>query len=515
MAKKLSVLCLAVFVLLSACAPAQSLAQPVTPPDYDPTNGWRSASPEAQGMDSDLLAQMIAEISATDTAIHSVLVVRNGYLVSEAYFHPYTPETRVHIQSVTKSVIGLLVGKAIDDGYIESAESLMMAYFKHHLVANPSPDKDSIRLAHLLAMSSGLDCAEFSADGATMEQSSAWVQYMLDLPMASAPGKQFGYCNGNAHLLSAIVEQTTGMTAREYANQVLFAPLGIPEVSDVQWGSDPQHTTLAGYGLYLTPRDLAKLGLLVLNNGQWAGQQVVSAEWIAASATQHIQKEDGSGYGYLWTVYPDAGHYAALGLGGQQIHIYPAHNLVVVVTAALEAYVEAPEIEQMLSEYILPAVSSAARPENPQAYARLQAATDEAAYPLRPLAELPAVAAAVTERTYRMDENPFGWKEMQFHFAAGAETAQLILDGVQLDIGLDHIYRPATLPSGEVLLRGRWLNGNTFRVDYPYDLAGLASLAELGRSELQFKFAGDKLEIVARRLIFGGDPIIVTGAAEP
>lgn len=206
-------------------------------------------------------------------------------------------------------------------------------------------------------MSSSLDCQEFSS-GARMEETSSWVQFMLDLPVTGKPGKVFEYCNGNTHLLSSILEISTGMSAREYANQELFQPLGISPVSDTDWPADPQGITTAGYGLHLKPADMAKLAFLYLHNGKWEGEQIIPAGWIAASTTEQVHKEDGSGYGYLWTVYPEDGHYAAPGLGGQQIHVYPSRNLVVVVTAALESFAEAPEIEKILNEFILLSIQS-------------------------------------------------------------------------------------------------------------------------------------------------------------
>jgi CubicO group peptidase (beta-lactamase class C family) len=300
-------------------------------------------------MDSNLLAQMLEDISSNGTRVHSVLVVRNGYMVTEAYFHPYTPDTKMHIQSVTKSVIGMLVGKAIGDGYIKSENDKLLDYYPNRIVENPSKEKSSIRLRHLLSMSSGLDCQEFSGSGPSMEQTQGWIQFMLDRPTTAAPGEVFGYCNGNAHLLSSILEKVTGMSAREYANQELFKPLGISPVDEGAWWNDPQKITIAAYGLHLTPVDMAKLAFLNLHNGKWGEEQIIPAAWIADSTKQYVQKEDGSGYGYLWTVYPNAGHYAALGLGGQQIHIYPSRNLIVIMTASLESYAEAPEIEKMLN----------------------------------------------------------------------------------------------------------------------------------------------------------------------
>ncbi len=348
-------------------------------------------------MDSALLAQMLEDLSPDQAGIHSVLVVRNGYLVTEAYFHPYGRDTKVQVQSITKSVIGALTGIAIQEGYIESVDEKLLDFFPKRSIANPGFKKSAIRLKHLLSMSSGFPCQEFSSSGQSMEQSSGWVQYMLDLPVDTAPGRTFGYCDGNPHLLSAILGIRTGMDTREFANRELFQPLGIPAVEELDWGADPQGIPNGGYGLSLRPVDLAKLGLLYLQNGKWDGRQILPEKWAADSTTQYIQKPEGPGYGYLWTVYPEQGRYSALGLGGQQIHVYPSKNLVVIVTASLETFVEAPEIEKMLEEYILRAAqSNDPLADNPAGNEKLQAAIVQAANPVKPVPVLPARAAGIS-----------------------------------------------------------------------------------------------------------------------
>lgn len=512
-------ICFIIMLSITGCAPAQTVLSPVAEPTSWPTAGWQSAAPESQGMDSVLLAQMVETILENETNIYSVLVVRHGRLVAEAYFHPYTRETRVHVQSITKSVIGMLVGRAIAAGVIKSEEETLVSFFPGRVFVNSGKQKESIRLSHLLSMTSGLDCQEFSAEAEKMEQSRAWVQFMLDRPVVSAPGKQFQYCNGNAHLLSAVLQKTTGLTAREYANQELFAPLGIPAVAESDWGVDPKGYTTGGYGLHLRPTDLAKLALLSLQGGRWEGKALLADGWMAKSATQWIEKEAGSqsGYGYLWTVYPEQDRFAALGLGGQQIHVVPAKDLIVVVTAGLPAYAEAPEIEQLLDDYILLAVKSEGPlAENSAGTARLRQAVESAANPVRPAATLPQKGLERSGSTYIFEENPFGWKQLQFVFTPGASSGHLYFNGsVPLEIGLDNLFRQNNSPLlGEVLLRGHWEDEQTFVVDYPYPAAGPTRLGELGKTEMRFQFEGDQLTVSIVPLIFGGDPFIIHGKQE-
>jgi CubicO group peptidase (beta-lactamase class C family) len=512
--KKLACLIILLVLVITGCAPYQTVSVDNPNTAYWPTTEWQNSSPEAQGMDSLLLAQMLEDIVDNQTNIYSVMVIRNGYLVADAYFHPYTRDTKVHIQSVTKSVIGMLVGRAIQMGAVKSADETLVSFFPGRVFINDSQAKEAIRLSHLLSMTSGLDCQEFSATGSKMEQSSGWVQFMLDLPVESKPGTKFGYCNGNAHLLSAILEKTTTMNAREFANQELFGPLGIPVVDEADWGSDPKGYSIGGYGLHLRPVDLAKLALLALQNGKWEDQQMLAANWMAESTTQKITKEDGSGYGYLWTVYPKQGRYAALGLGGQQIHVYPAKNLIVVVTAGLPSYAEAPEIEKMLTGYILPSVKSdTPLQENPQGLARLLAGIQTAANPALSVAALPATVLEISGKVYNFAENPFGWQNLQIVFTPDTPTAKLYFnDSAALEVGLDNLYRLSDSPLlGKVLLRARWVDDQTLVADYPYPISGPTKLGELGETEMRFYFSGEQLEVTIKPLIFGGESITIIG----
>lgn len=503
---------LAFALLMAGCGPLKAVAVSVADPEYWPTAGWQNSTPETQGMNSELLAQMLADISAKQSRIYSVLIIRNGYMVTEAYFHPYAADTKVHVQSVTKSVIGMLVGKAIYNGYIKNEDEKLTDFFPDRVYENANKQKSAIRLKHLLSMASGLNCQEFSS-GPHMEQTEDWTQFMLDLPVTGSPGKDFGYCNGNAHLLSSILSASTGMSAREYANRELFQLLGLSPVSEADWPSDPQGFTMGGYGLHLKPVDLAKLAFLSLHNGQWDGEQIIPEAWVAASTAEQVQKGDGSAYGYLWTVYPGDGHYAALGLGGQQIHVYPSRNLIVVVTASLESYAEALEIESMLNDYILPAIQAdGPLAENTEAYARLQAEIETAAHPIQDVPKLPTTALDVSGSTYSFGENPFGWETLGFQFEPGALTAQILFNEFPLHVGLDHIYRVSDHWSGgEILLRGRWQDENTFILDYPYPMDGFTVLGELGATEFQIEFHGDEIVVTEKQLVFGGEPVIFKG----
>ncbi len=214
-------------------------------------------------------------------------------------------------------------------------------------------EKQAITLEHLLTMSSGLECRDsylYRWRGLNELRASAdWVQFMLDLPLVDRPGSRFEYCNGGSFLLSAVIQEATGVSALEFARANLFEPLGI---TDVVWPANPQGINIGWGEMRMKPHDMAKIGQLYLNDGQWEGAQVIPADWVEASTQAHIVAATLSdGYGYQWWV-DDGGYYMALGYQGQFIFVVPDKNIVVVFTSEL-AEVDFFIPERLLNEFIL------------------------------------------------------------------------------------------------------------------------------------------------------------------
>jgi CubicO group peptidase (beta-lactamase class C family) len=314
------------------------------------------------------------------------LVVRNGYMVADATIFPFEPGSRHIIYSCTKSVVSALVGIAIEEGYIEGVDQPVLDFFPERAVTNLDADKQAMTLEDVLTMSTGLECRDsylYRWRGLReMQQSDDWVQFMLDLPMAEEPGTRFEYCNGASFLLSAVIQETTGMNALAFANEHLFGPLGI---IDVEWSSSPQGITIGWSDLHLTPHDMAKIGYLYLNEGLWDGEQVVPADWVKASTREHIPARTlQDGYGYQWWVDDAAlggGIYMALGYSGQYIVVVPDKDMVVVFVSNLEErdfYVP----QELLNDFIIPAAkSSTPLPDNSAGVALLEARTEALANP--------------------------------------------------------------------------------------------------------------------------------------
>jgi len=327
--------------LAVGCAPRPAAPSPMA-------GEWPSGSPAAHGLDSARLAALVDRIAGGSYgAVTSLLVARHGVLVVERYFRGAGPD-RVHpLESVTKSVASALVGLAVDDGRIASVDAavcdLLPAYAD---LCAADPGKRAITLAHVLTMTAGLAWDEDAPPGHGPEESVDWMRVVLRQPLVDPPGTRFRYSSGGALLLSGILERAYGVSAVQVAARHLFGPLGITRYVWLPLGDG---LTPTGGGLALRPRDLAKLGQLVLDSGTFRGHRVLSAEWVRSSISAHLALpggspygSSGSRYGFLWWLPPESTVEGipllrdacyAHGFGDQFLFVLPHAGMVVVVTA--------------------------------------------------------------------------------------------------------------------------------------------------------------------------------------
>lgn len=361
---------LMLFSIASVC-PAAS--------DYWPTEQWKKSTPEEQGMHSEKLADMMETIRKEKYAIDSITVIRNGYIVLDAYFHPFKSDTEHVIHSCTKSITSTLVGIAIDKGLIKDVNQPVLDFFPEYTPEELNADKQAMTIEHLLTMASGLKCRDsylYKWKGLwELEQSPDWVKHMLDLPMAEPPGTRFEYCNGVSFLLTAILQKAAGMKAMDFAKQHLFTPLGIKEV---KWQSSPKGIDIGWGKMKLKPHDMGKIGLLFLNKGRWEDKQIVSEKWVEAATKKQISSKVMGGYGYQWWVHP-SGIYTAVGYNGQFILVVPSQNMTIVFTSDLdENDIFIPF--KLLDQYIIPSIaSSEPLGPDPSQIARLASIIDSCA----------------------------------------------------------------------------------------------------------------------------------------
>ena len=338
-----------------------------------PIKAWPISTPEEQGVRSKLLAGMMAHIKNNSFHIDSILIIRNGNIVFDAYFWPFSQSQKHIIHSCTKSIMSALVGIAIDKGYIQNVNQPITDFFPDKTVANFDDLKKTITLKNLLTMSSGLKCRDSYlyrwAGLFEMRYSPDWAQYVLDLPMAEPPGEKFEYCNGVSYLLSVIIQNTTKMKTLDFARKHLFDPLGI---TDIRWAISPQGVDI-GYGeMWLTPHDMARFGWLYLNKGRWGNQQILPSAWVETSTRGHIPATIFDYYGYQWWV-DSAGYYMAVGYKGQRIFVVPETNMVAVFTGDLTGR-DSLISKKLLDAYIIPAASSSnSLPPSREDQARLDA----------------------------------------------------------------------------------------------------------------------------------------------
>jgi CubicO group peptidase (beta-lactamase class C family) len=312
------------------------ISPPVKPRDltsYWPTDGWRYATPEEMGMDASLLQDMVEDIRSKPSSVQvdSVVIIKNGYIVFEEYFNDYDKDTPHIIYSCTKSVLSTIFGIAHENGAIPSLDTKLLDAFPNRDPANLDEWKEAITLRDLLMMSAGFDARdswlyEWEKLGDLHEAPDA-VDYMLDLPMVFEPGSRFEYSNGVSHLLSCIITEKTGETAAEYGQEHLFDPLGI---TLYQWDADNMGRNWGYNRIYITPHEMAKIGYLFLHEGEWDGEQIISANWVNEATMHRIDANLIDGYGYQWWV--GEGYYTALGYMGQFIMVFPEQDLVVIYT---------------------------------------------------------------------------------------------------------------------------------------------------------------------------------------
>jgi CubicO group peptidase (beta-lactamase class C family) len=450
---------------------------------------WPLASPESEGMSSQALADLVA--FGTANAMDSLLVTRHGKIVLDATYAPFQPGLKHRIYSSTKAVTATLIALAIRDGKLDSVDRKVVDFFPELAIANLDDAKKAITIRHLLDMTSGLLWEEGVNGGfatyVAMERSPNWVQFILDRPMVAAPGTVFYYNTGNSHLLSAILTKVTGKSARDYAQQVLFGPLGI---EDVIWRADPQGISVGGNGLYLQPGDMAKFGYLYLRDGQWQGKQILPPSWIASVRAADIDmKESWSSrlrYGSQFWAIPSKDVIMAVGLRRQLIVVMPKHDIVVVATGSARFPARggletggspfSPNygFETLVARVEAAVKAETALPPDPLAMAALAERVREATREKpAPVGGSPELAKTISGRTYKLEPNLLNVTSLTLKFDGALGSFEIEVGDRQKaippgryggPIGLDGLYRiGGRMPFGPSAARGTWLaDGTTF-----------------------------------------------------
>ncbi len=326
---------------------------------YWPTRTWKSAPPQELGVDPASLAR-VHEYARELTCLHSILLVRSGFLVFEEYYQGWSPKRYHNIMSCTKTVVASLVGIALREGYLKSVDQPLLEFFPEYTPPDIDVRKRAITLRHLLTMKSGYGNPNASGSShditAFLDESDSVIK-ILDRPMQDEPGQVYSYDNMNTHLLGHILSRVTGKSLAHFAYAMLFQPLGIWQDeagTPFPWKDDPgliddphpfglwdQHNTylwsidrlgqfIGSFGLQLTPREMAKYGYLYLNQGQWEGQQIIPETYMYETMQ----------YGYIkhFARWHDHAAFFNTGALGQAIAVVPDLDIVAVMTAFCNAH---------------------------------------------------------------------------------------------------------------------------------------------------------------------------------
>ncbi|MCM3737272.1 beta-lactamase family protein [Bacillus cytotoxicus] len=325
----------------------------------------QTRNPKTLRMDAEKLSELETTIKSDYSNINGIVVVRNGYIAHESYYNGYGPHDTHHVASVTKSIISALIGIAIDAGYIKNVDQKVLDFFPEY-VPNTAK-KQEITIRHLLTMTAPYPFEDWHEPLDKLCQQPDWITYTLDMLGENGELGTFKYSTAGAHLLSAIITRSTGKSAREFANERLFKPIGMKGIPDHEmnsfgfedlfgknvkgWVKDPNGNSIGGWGLTLTPRDMARFGLLYLNRGMWNNDQIVSKTWIDEATMMNPNH-----YGYLWWVHEEDGIFAYLarGDGGNVICCVPGKDLVVAIASGF--IMDARDRWGLIAECIIPEV---------------------------------------------------------------------------------------------------------------------------------------------------------------
>ncbi len=313
-------------------------------------NSWKTSSFKEANIDSILFLAGKNKLEQHPT-LFSFLMIRNDKIIFEKYFHGSEKDHSNNIHSASKCVLSALTGIAIHKAFL-SLDQKAVDFFPNYSIDNTSKKKISIR--HLLNMTSGLDWQEDETEY-VIEDKTNWTEAILNLPLAHAPGSTFNYSTGNTHLLSAILTEATQVSNCDFAYENLFSNLGI---TVEHWGKDRQGYFSGGYNFYITPRELARFGLLYLNEGRYQSQQIIPQDWVNVSLSKQEYVDDDYDYSYGWWITNILGHdvFKAWGYGGQYICLIPDFDLMIVSTANTNSTYDEFDMDQFMEQYVIPAV---------------------------------------------------------------------------------------------------------------------------------------------------------------
>lgn len=336
--RHLNILIITGILLLFSCNKDEQ--EPVSWKPVKMNDGWSVSSLLAQEMDSTVIHNIFLDAENLDN-LHSLLIVKNGYLIAEKYFNGLTVNDAAQTASVTKSIVSALAGIAIRENFISGSDQKLKYFFPEIDWGSTDPKKSEITVEQILQMRSGYPWEEVYGYLETLSSSSNWIPFLKEFPLMHDPGTQFGYSNFTAHIMGIVIARSANQSLLSFSRSYLFDDM---DVSITSWPKDANGYYYGSGDIHMTPRSLAKFGQLYLNDGVWNGTQLIPSEWVDSSFQIYSSSTYGREilthihslkYGYLWWSGTSGSHqiWFAWGHGGQMITIVHDLNMVVVATA--------------------------------------------------------------------------------------------------------------------------------------------------------------------------------------
>ena len=326
------------------------------------------STPEAEGISSEAILSFVELAEKEIDAIHSFMILRHGKVISEGWWDPYGSSTPHVMHSLSKLFTSSAIGFAVQEGLL-SLDDKVISFFPEETPSKPGWQLNALRIRQLLTMDTG----HIQEPSWSFLASDNWVKTFLDSKFELSPGTHFVNNSAASHMLSAILQKESGQKMVDFLEPRLFKPLGIKKP---YWESDPQGINKGGWGLHITTEDIAKLGQLYLQKGNWNGKQLLKKEWVDMATSRQVSNGSdpdndwNQGYGFQFWISRHG--FRGDGAAGQFCLVIPEHDIVVAITAGTGNM--GAEME-LVWNILLPAAKDKALPENPQAYSELEQKT--------------------------------------------------------------------------------------------------------------------------------------------
>jgi CubicO group peptidase (beta-lactamase class C family) len=467
---------------------------------YWPGKNWRTSTPEAQGMDSGKIYEMLKTIAKGPKSIHSLLIIRNGYLVTEAYFSPYHKNTKQLLCNSSKSISSALIGVAIREGFIKNLHQKVWGIFPEYAIKKLDERKKALTIEDLLSMFNGegrryswQDYYGLQSIEIFAPMSEEYIHFLLDRLNNDISGS-YNDQKYISEILEAIIQKTSKKVTLPFAREYLFKPIG---VKDIGWPANNQGINWCAGELCITPQNMARFGYLFLRQGIWNEKRVVPTEWVKTSSKERIYRVwnptlPTDTYGCHYWIEPYG--LSMRGLEGQYILAIPNSDMVLVFTGSASGDL----VSTLIEMFIIPAVkSNRCLPENQKMANKLKQFLREIEYPrARPVPKLPKTVAQINGKVYFCEPNQGFIQTISFHFQSGNVcwiTGLLAYDRnteFRAMVGLEGVYRLAneSEESDPRVYKGYWVDKKTFVISYQ-------DLRHPEQIDLRFVFEGNRVEV--------------------